>query len=94
MQEEPQVANHASALKRAKQSEKRRIRNKAVRTTLRRSIKAVRQAVEAGDAAAAQEALKTAIPTIDKAASKGVIHNRNASRKISRLTQSVNGVGA
>lgn len=88
------MANHQSALKRAKQSEKRRIRNKSVRTNLRRTIRTVRQAVEAGDAAMAQEALSAAIPVIDKAASKGVIHRNNASRKISRLAQKVNGLSA
>jgi len=88
------VANHQSALKRARQSEKRRIRNKSVRTNLRRTIRTVRQAVEAGDAAVAQQALQAAIPVIDKAASKGVIHRNNASRKISRLAMKVNALNA
>ncbi|ADK84783.1 ribosomal protein S20 [Desulfarculus baarsii DSM 2075] len=88
------MANHQSALKRARQSEKRRIRNKSVRTNLRRTIRTVRQAVEAGDAAVAQQALQAAIPVIDKAASKGVIHRNNASRKISRLAMKVNALNA
>lgn len=88
------MANHPSALKRARQSEKRRLRNKAYGTRVKGVIKAVRQAVDAGDAAAAQEALKQAVPVIDKAASKGVLHWKNAARKVSRLSQQVNGLGS
>lgn len=84
------MAHHKSAIKRIKQNEKRRVRNKAVRTRVRNVTKAVREAVaaEGGDA---QAALLEAIRIIDKAASKGVIPKRRASRKISRLTLLVNG---
>jgi small subunit ribosomal protein S20 len=83
------LANHASALKRARQNEKRRVRNKAVRTRLRGAIKSVRQALETKDQEAAREALKVAEPIIDKAASKGVLPKRTAARKISRLAKQV-----
>ena len=88
------MANHPSALKRARQSEKRRLRNKAVRTNVRGKIKRVVQAIEAQDAEAAQAALSEAIPAIDRAASKGVLHKRNASRKISRLSAKIHALSA
>ena len=84
------MANHASALKRARQNERRRVRNKAVRTRLRGAIKSVRQAIEAKDQEAASAAMKAAEPIIDQAASKGVLPKRTAARKISRLAKQVN----
>jgi small subunit ribosomal protein S20 len=87
------LANHKSALKRIKQNEKKNLRNKHVRSTLRTFIKHVREAVAGKDAAGAREALAAAIPVIDSAASKGVIHRSNASRNVSRLTRLVNTVG-
>ncbi|ACM20528.1 ribosomal protein S20 [Geotalea daltonii FRC-32] len=84
------MANHKSALKRIKQTEKRTERNRHVRSTLRTFIKRVREAVAAKDANLAKEALAAAIPVIDGAASKGVIHSSNASRSVSRLTKLVN----
>lgn len=87
------MANHKSALKRIRQNEKKAQRNKHVRSTLRTFIKRVREAVEGKDAALAKEALTAAIPVIDAAASKGVIHRSNASRNVSRLTRLVNTLG-
>lgn len=87
------MAHHKSALKRIKQSEKKNERNKHVRSTLRTFIKRVREAAADKDAAKAKEALAAAIPVIDSAASKGVIHASNASRNISRLTRLVNTLG-
>ncbi|GAB7027987.1 30S ribosomal protein S20 [Geotalea toluenoxydans] len=84
------MANHKSALKRIKQTEKRTERNRHIRSTLRTFIKRVREAVAAKDANLAKEALAAAIPVIDGAASKGVIHSSNASRSVSRLTKLVN----
>lgn len=84
------MAHHKSALKRIKQNEKKCERNKHVRSTLRTFIKRVREAVAAKDGALAKESLAAAIPVIDGAASKGVIHRSNASRNISRLTRLVN----
>jgi small subunit ribosomal protein S20 len=84
------LAHHKSAIKRIKQNEKRRLRNRHVRSTLRTFIKKVREAVAGKDLAAAREALAAAIPVIDKAATKGVIHSSNASRNVSRLNKLVN----
>lgn len=87
------MANHKSALKRIKQNEKRNERNRHVRSTLRTFIKRVREAAAAKNPVAAKEALDAAIPVIDAAASKGVIHPSNASRNVSRLTRLVNTIG-
>ncbi len=81
-----------SALKRARQAEKRRLRNKAVRTSLKTIIKKVETAVAEGDKLNASTALKEAIKKLCKAASKGVIHKNTASRHISRLTKKVNAI--
>ncbi len=84
------MANHKSALKRIRQTVKRTARNRHVRGTMRTHIKRVRTAVEAGDKTAAQAELLLAIRKIDKAAGKGVIHKKQASRRVSRLTLLVN----
>jgi small subunit ribosomal protein S20 len=84
------MATHKSALKRQKQDEKRSQRNVHIRSTLKTLIKRVRLAVEAKDIDKARTTLTEAIPAIDKAKSKGVIHRNTASRKISRLTRRVN----
>ena len=80
------MANHKSALKRAKQNELRRLRNKAVKTRVRSAVKTVRTAGADG----AEGELKRAQSVIDRAAKKGVIHKRTAARKISRLHKTVN----
>ena len=83
------MANHKSALKRAGQNERRRLRNKAVQTRVKNVVKDVRLAV-AQDAENAVEQLNAAKSAIDKAAKKGVLHKKTASRKISRLAKQVN----
>ena len=83
------MANVASAEKRNRQRIRRRARNVYHLTTMRSYIKRVRKALEAKDAAKAAEALKEAVRIIDKAAQKGVIDKKTASRKISRLTLAV-----
>jgi len=85
------VANHKSAFKRIKQNEKRRLRNKGIRTTVRRVTKVAR-ATASTSPEKMGEVLKNAIKTIDKAASKGIIPKRRASRKISRLMKLANTV--
>jgi small subunit ribosomal protein S20 len=80
------VANHKSALKRAKQNELRRLRNKAVKTRVRSAVKTVRTT----GADTAESELKAAQSVIDRAAKKGVIHKRTAARRISRLRKAVN----
>lgn len=84
------MANHVSALKRARQSEARRIRNKAYRTQVRNAIKQVRTAIEEKDLSAAQAAMTKAESVLDRAAGKGVYHPRNAARRVSRLASQVN----
>jgi small subunit ribosomal protein S20 len=83
------VANTKSAEKRNRQAQKRRARNTAVRTGVKSAIKKAREALASKDPAKAAEALKLATRTIDKAASKGVLHAKNASRKIARLARAV-----
>lgn len=84
------MANHKSAIKRNKQAIVRTARNTHIRTTMRTYVKQVRTAVANGDQEAAQAALKLAVPYIDKASTKGIIHKATASRKISRLNKLVN----
>ncbi len=81
------MANHASALKRARQNETRRLRNRTVKTRIKNVVKSVRQAVEAQSPEAATTTLNQAKSMIAQAAKKGVIHKKNASRKISRLSK-------
>jgi small subunit ribosomal protein S20 len=81
------LANHASALKRARQNEVRNRRNRTVKTRVKNVIKSLRQAAETPAAEAATTALNQAKSIIAKAAKKGVIHKKNASRKISRLSK-------
>ncbi len=88
------MANHKSALKRHRQSLKRNLRNRVAKTRIKNTVKAVREAIEAGDATKAQEALKTATSMLDKAGRKNVIHARNAARRIARLQVAVNKIGA
>ncbi|WAC07648.1 MAG: 30S ribosomal protein S20 [Thermodesulfobacteriota bacterium] len=84
------MATHKSALKRSKQSKEKRLRNRNVKSNLKTTMKAVSSAIEAKDPKKAQEVLSQVTPVINKAASKGVIHKKNAARKISRLTRKVN----
>ena len=84
------MANHKSAIKRAGQNEIRRMRNKSVKTRIKNSVKNVRLAVSEKSSEAALKKLDDAKSIIDKAAKKGAIHTKTASRKISRLTKLVN----
>lgn len=84
------MANTRSAEKANRQSQKHRARNAHVLSTLRTSVRKVREAVAGGDAGKTKEELTDAIRQISKAASKGVIHKGQASRRISRLMKSVN----
>ena len=84
------MATHKSAEKRSKQTVKRQERNMAIKSKVKTNIKTVLSAVEDKDQAGAVSSLSKAIPEIAKAAAKGILHKRNASRKISRLTRRVN----
>jgi small subunit ribosomal protein S20 len=84
------VANHKSAEKRNRQALAGRLRNKINKTKMKSSIKKLDEAVVVGAADAVKDALREATSVIAKTASKGTIHKRNASRKISRLAKRVN----
>jgi len=84
------MANTASARKRARQAEKRRLRNKSYKTRFKNAVKKVLKAIEQGDRENIEELLRQAISAIDKAAQKGVIHKNQAARRKSRLMAKVN----
>lgn len=86
------MANIKSQIKRNEQNEKRRVRNKAVRSDMKTRTKTVEAAAAAG--ADTDEALRIAIARIDKAASKGVIHKNTAARKKSRLVKRISRISA
>lgn len=88
------MANIKSQKKRVLTNEKARIRNKAVRSALKTSIKKVDVAVAAGDKNAALEAARAANRALDKAASKGVIHPNQAANRKSGVMAKVNSMDA
>ena len=84
------MANHPQALKRHRQSLKRRARNRHYRSVMRGTVKKVRTAIEEGaDKAALEELFRSAESTLHRIARKGVIGRNTASRKISRLASAV-----
>ena len=83
------MANHESAKKRIRQTERRSLINRNRLSSVRTSIKKVELAIAAGDADGAKEALKAAQPVIMRGAQLGVMHRNMASRKVSRLAARV-----
>ena len=83
------MANIQSAQKRARQGEKRRLHNIALKSRMRTSMKNVLKAVQAGDRDAAAASFRAAVPEIDKAASKGLIEKNRAAKYKSRLNARV-----
>jgi len=81
------VANIKSQIKRNKQNEKARQRNKAVKSSLKTAVRGFREAADTGDAEAANEALRRAYVKLDKAASKGVIHKNQAANRKSAMAK-------
>jgi len=79
------LANHKSALKRIRSNEKKRLRNRMVRSKARTEIKKARVLIQEGDLEKARQAALEAIRTLDKAAVKGILHPNNAARRKSRL---------
>ena len=79
------MANIKSAIKRNKQNEKKRIRNRIFRGRARTFVAKARVAIEEGDKSGMDTSVKVAISALDKAASKGVLHKNNAARRKSRL---------
>ncbi len=84
------MANHKSALKRIRQTEKRTERNRYYRTRLKNIVKAVRSAIDEGNKEEAQAAFKVANQQLHKFVSKGVLKKETAARKVSRLNLAVN----
>jgi len=82
---EDTLANTASAKKRIRQNAKRRIRNRIYSSQARTYVKRARIALETNDAESAIDAVREAVSKLDRAASKGVIHRKNAARRKSRL---------
>ncbi len=87
------MANIKSQKKRILTNEKARLRNRAVKSALKTAVKKVHAAVEAGDAAAAKAAALEASRLLDKAASKGVIHAKQAANRKSGVMKLANSVG-
>jgi small subunit ribosomal protein S20 len=79
------VANIKSQIKRNKQNEKARLRNKAVKSELKSSVRKFREAADAGNADAAEAAMRAASIKLDKAVSKGVIHKNQAANRKSAI---------
>jgi small subunit ribosomal protein S20 len=80
------MANHFSALKRARQTEKRTARNRVNTSRLRSTLRQLREALAKGDKTAAEQVFRQTVSALDKAVQKGVIHNNTASRYKSRLS--------
>ncbi|MCB1792213.1 MAG: 30S ribosomal protein S20 [Gammaproteobacteria bacterium] len=83
------MANSAQARKRALQAEKHRQHNAGRRSKMRTELKKVDAAIQAGDKAAAENALKVAAPLLDSYATKGLIHKNKAARHKSRLNAKI-----
>ena len=88
------MANHKSAIKRMRQNVKRRAHNREYRSTMRTEIKKLQTAIEAGDKDLAATQLPPTVAIIQRVAQKGIIHRKQAARRVSRLSQAVNALNA
>lgn len=88
------MANSKQSAKRARQGEKRRQHNVALRSRMRTAIKAVIKAVSEGDSDKAVTLYKEAVPKIDTMVSKGLVHKNKASRTKARLNARIRGLSA
>ena len=88
------MANHHSALKRARQTERRTERNRAARSRVRTALRAVREALDGGNKEAATQAFRAAVSTLDKTVKTGILHHNTASRYKSRLSARLNTISA
>jgi small subunit ribosomal protein S20 len=84
------MANHFSALKRARQTEKRSARNRANTSRLRSALRQLRESLAKNDKQAAQQVYRQTVSALDRAIQKGVIHENTASRYKSRLSARLN----
>ncbi|WP_417269094.1 30S ribosomal protein S20 [Celeribacter sp.] len=87
------MANSAQSKKRARQAVRRTDVNKARRSRIRTFLRTLEEAIESGDKAAAQEALRAAQPELMRGVTKGILHKNTASRKMSRLAARVKSIG-
>jgi small subunit ribosomal protein S20 len=83
------MANHLSALKRARQTERRTTRNRANTSSLRTQLRDLRESIAKGDKAAAEQTYRQTVSALDKAIQKGSLHENTASRYKSRLSKRV-----
>jgi|TARA_B100001971_G_C18263904_1_gene589834 small subunit ribosomal protein S20 len=86
------LANHKSAIKRARQNERKRLQNKRLKTRIKKVTKEVRLAGDESQKSTTLNRLNIAKSVIDKAAKKGAVHRNTASRKISRLSKVVDAI--
>ena len=84
------MANHKSAVKRMRQSEGKRLRNRTIRSQVKTETKKMQTVIESGEAAAVKTQLKETMSQLAKAGSKGVMKKKTASRRISRLAKAAN----
>ncbi len=83
------MANHPSALKRAKQNKVHRLRNASMKSKIKTKVKQYLEVLNASSEESASPSLTEAVSLIDRASSKGILHPRTASRKISRLSKKI-----
>lgn len=83
------MANHKDALKRQRQNIKRRAHNRHYRSMMRNRIKRIEGALEEGDIARAEESFPLAVSTIQRIAQKGIIHKKQAARRVARLSKAI-----
>ncbi len=88
------MANTSSAKKAARQMVRRTEANKARRSRIKSEVRAVEEAIAAGDRSKAEAALRAAEPVLARTAQKGIVHPKTASRKVSRLAQRVKAMKA
>lgn len=88
------MANTKSAIKRARQTAERTARNRSIKSAVRTFVRKARVAVAAPDAATPDQSVSDAVSQLNRAASKGAIHKRNASRRIGRLMKAANAAKA
>ena len=88
------MANHASAKKRIRQTERRAAVNRTRISTVRSSLRKVEEAIAGGDQSIAQEAFRDVQPQLMRCVTKGVMHRNTVSRKLSRLSSRVKGMSA
>lgn len=88
------MANHVSAVKRARQDIKKRDQNRAQKSTMRTAIKRVNAAIEAGDQSIANEEFRIATSLLTRAGRKGIMHAKTASRSVSRLNATIKAMAA